>query len=422
MPEAFLQGKNSMPQFRHLWGTFCLRRSGFLLVAIGLLWVQHSTAQTIPSPQIPYLSLLANGSPNAYGCVKTFVSGTSSPLTTYTDATGSTPNSNPVILSTNGTAQIWLTPGIAYQYQVYSFGGVNCATGSLVATIKGISGGTSQTVTAISSSATPTFPVTAQNQLFTFTLTQNAVAQPLTFTGISAPAIITFQISQNNIGGYTFTWPSNVTGGAAVNSTANNTTTQMFIWNGTTATAIGPAEVGPNSSGTQPNLITGNLTVNGSLILNGFSPPLVLCKLNTQVVHTGDTTTDTIFTCPIPVLSANSTLRLTLSWKPTVQGSPTSTLIVNFGGTSLFENAFSSSGTYANVDFLSQGWIFNTNSVSAQKGVMTNMMNAAYGQIVSEQANTSAINTGVTTNLIVTMQNGSNSDSQNFDSLVVEVL
>jgi hypothetical protein len=66
-------------------------------------------------------------------------------------------------------------------------------------------------------------------------------------TAVSAiipPAIVIFQITQPSGGGDTFTWPSNVIGGAVIGSASNQVTTQAFMWNGTNATAIASANLG----------------------------------------------------------------------------------------------------------------------------------------------------------------------------------
>jgi len=42
--------------------------------------------------------------------VYTYQAGTSTPLATYTDQAGGTPNTNPIILDANGEAQIWVGP------------------------------------------------------------------------------------------------------------------------------------------------------------------------------------------------------------------------------------------------------------------------------------------------------------------------
>lgn len=49
----------------------------------------------------------SNGDPLAGGKVYTYQAGTSTPLATYTDYTGLTPNTNPVILDARGEASIW---------------------------------------------------------------------------------------------------------------------------------------------------------------------------------------------------------------------------------------------------------------------------------------------------------------------------
>jgi len=50
----------------------------------------------------------ANGSPLAGGKLYTYASGTSTPLTSYTDYTGNTANTNPIILDSRGEADVWL--------------------------------------------------------------------------------------------------------------------------------------------------------------------------------------------------------------------------------------------------------------------------------------------------------------------------
>lgn len=59
-----------------------------------------------PTPKQQFLD--ANGNPLSGGKVYTYAAGTTTPLTTYTDEGGSTPNTNPVILDSRGEAAIWL--------------------------------------------------------------------------------------------------------------------------------------------------------------------------------------------------------------------------------------------------------------------------------------------------------------------------
>ena len=50
------------------------------------------------------------GAPLIGGKVYTYAAGTTTPLASYTDNTGATANTNPVILDTRGEAAIWLSP------------------------------------------------------------------------------------------------------------------------------------------------------------------------------------------------------------------------------------------------------------------------------------------------------------------------
>lgn len=68
------------------------------------------------SPPIVFQGYTSNGSLNAFGFVATYVAGTTTPIATFTDATLSQQNQNPVPLNAIGQAPIWLTPGLAYKF------------------------------------------------------------------------------------------------------------------------------------------------------------------------------------------------------------------------------------------------------------------------------------------------------------------
>jgi len=63
-----------------------------------------------PSPASKATFYDAAGERLAYGKVYTYEAGTSAPLATYTDTTGATENTNPVILDVNGQADLWFGP------------------------------------------------------------------------------------------------------------------------------------------------------------------------------------------------------------------------------------------------------------------------------------------------------------------------
>jgi len=62
-------------------------------------------ASLTPTPFMQFMD--ANGEPLVGGKLYTYAAGTTTPLATYTDATGSTPNTNPIILNTLGSAAVW---------------------------------------------------------------------------------------------------------------------------------------------------------------------------------------------------------------------------------------------------------------------------------------------------------------------------
>jgi hypothetical protein len=59
-----------------------------------------------PTPKQQFVD--ANGVPLSGGKVYTYTAGTTTPLATYTDSSGTVPNTNPVILDSRGEASIWI--------------------------------------------------------------------------------------------------------------------------------------------------------------------------------------------------------------------------------------------------------------------------------------------------------------------------
>lgn len=57
-----------------------------------------------------------SGSFNAGGFLQTFAGGTNTPIATFTDSTGVTPNTNPIVLNARGECSIWLLPNTSYKF------------------------------------------------------------------------------------------------------------------------------------------------------------------------------------------------------------------------------------------------------------------------------------------------------------------
>lgn len=66
-------------------------------------------------PALDQYFIDGDGLPIAGGKLHSYAAGTSDELATYADASG-TPNTNPVILDSNGRATIWIDPAFAYKF------------------------------------------------------------------------------------------------------------------------------------------------------------------------------------------------------------------------------------------------------------------------------------------------------------------
>lgn len=66
-------------------------------------------ANLAPCPFMQFLD--NNGDPLSGGKIYTYLAGTTTPVSTYTDSTGGVSNANPVILDSSGRADIWLGDG-----------------------------------------------------------------------------------------------------------------------------------------------------------------------------------------------------------------------------------------------------------------------------------------------------------------------
>ena len=64
---------------------------------------------------LPRLQFSQNGVPVNGGKLFTYAAGTMNKLATYTDQSGTTPNTNPIILDANGQGDCWLASGVAYK-------------------------------------------------------------------------------------------------------------------------------------------------------------------------------------------------------------------------------------------------------------------------------------------------------------------
>jgi hypothetical protein len=95
----------------------------FLFAFLGASAQKAKAQQVLPAPVACQQFFSATGQPLAGGYLYTYVSGTYTPATTYTDGTGATANTNPIVLnaagypvSASGSCGIWLTVGTSYRF------------------------------------------------------------------------------------------------------------------------------------------------------------------------------------------------------------------------------------------------------------------------------------------------------------------
>jgi hypothetical protein len=89
------------------------------------------------SPVLNGVSILgATGLPLSGGLVYTYQAGSSAALATYTSSGGTIPNSNPIVLNSDGRApsEIWLEQGYSYKFQIKT------ALGAVIQTLDNIYG------------------------------------------------------------------------------------------------------------------------------------------------------------------------------------------------------------------------------------------------------------------------------------------
>lgn len=93
-------------------------------------------AAKLPIPSLTFAPLGTGGLAVAGGRLYTYVAGGTTPQNTFTDETGASANTNPVILDSTGNANVWLTPGASYRFDLYDSSGV------LLRTVDNVPGGT----------------------------------------------------------------------------------------------------------------------------------------------------------------------------------------------------------------------------------------------------------------------------------------
>lgn len=192
-----------------------------------------------PSPLMQFFT--ANGAPLVGGLLYTYAAGTTTPQSTYTDSTGNTANTNPVVMNSRGEAAIWLDSGLYYMV-------LKDSTGAQI--------WTADNVGSLSSGVVNYMTVTGTNTIigsYTQPLTTYSPGLTLTFVAAatnSGPATLNI----NNLGAKALT-KDGATALAAADIKIGDVT--LVVYDGTRFQLINPILVAPGTSG---NVLTSNGT------------------------------------------------------------------------------------------------------------------------------------------------------------------
>ncbi len=107
-----------------------MRKILLLLVAAGACYGQFLPA-AVPMPTPVFQAFDFTGAPLAFGKLCTYAAGTNTPLTTYTDATANSANTNPVLLDASGKAPVFVGASL-YKFVLRQGGSPGCSTGVTV--------------------------------------------------------------------------------------------------------------------------------------------------------------------------------------------------------------------------------------------------------------------------------------------------
>ena len=116
-------------------------------------------ASLTPTPRMQFFTL--TGTPLVGGKLYTYAAGTTTPLATYTDSTGATANTNPIILDARGEASVWCAAAQYYfvlkdslDVLIWTADNINSAISATNITYSGVLTGGSASFTNLAYSGT----------------------------------------------------------------------------------------------------------------------------------------------------------------------------------------------------------------------------------------------------------------------------
>ena len=238
------------------------------------------------------------------GLLYTYAAGTTTPLTSYTDITGATANSNPIVLDSAGrvAGEVWLTTSVNYKLvlkdstgvQIAAYDNINGISSSITTSLR-LTGSTSGYIDlvapAVAGANTITFPAV------TDTVVTLAATQTLTNKTFVAPALGT--PASGVVTNLTGTASININGtvGATTPTTGVFTTVtdsignvRTIVQNSQTAAYILVAA----DNGKYISITTGGVTVNASIFSAGQNIVIFNNSGSSQTITQGTSVTMTL--------------------------------------------------------------------------------------------------------------------------------
>jgi len=249
---------------------------------------------TVLTPAAKMQFFAASGIPLAGGLLYTYAAGTTTPSTTYTDSSGGTANSNPIVLDARGEANVWLGAA-TYKFKLCD------STNTEIWTVDNISAPTSALSPVLSGNVT----VSSNSSGAALKVTQTGTGAIFVAQNSADPNLIPFIVNASNNVGIQTSAP-----GAALD-VANN----GAIW--------------LSNSGVARSIISAD---GSNSYYSAEGARSIVLKANGTTLFTINTTNATA-TIPI-VLPADPTTALQASTKQYVDTVMPSGMIMPFAGTS----------------------------------------------------------------------------------------
>lgn len=115
-----------------------------------------------PPPKLQFFD--SYGNPLSGGLLYSYTAGTSTPLATYNDASGTTFNTNPVILDSRGEANVWLGPS-AYKFKLATAANVDIWTVDNITSVAALSAATGASLVGFIAAGSNAVATTVQAKL-----------------------------------------------------------------------------------------------------------------------------------------------------------------------------------------------------------------------------------------------------------------